>query len=58
MSGSISRWFGDWRHLVEKPISAEEVERAVERGSIPVLSQILDQDEKPLIDGLHYAARA
>ena len=35
MSGSISRWFGDWRHLVEKPISAEEVERAVERGSIP-----------------------
>jgi uncharacterized hydrophobic protein (TIGR00271 family) len=35
MSGSISRWLGDWRHLVEKPISAEEVERAVERGSIP-----------------------
>ena len=35
MSGSISRWFGDWRHLAEKPISAEEIERAVERGSIP-----------------------
>ena len=35
MPESISRWFGDWRHLVEKPISAEEVERAVEQGSIP-----------------------
>ncbi|MBW2431103.1 MAG: DUF389 domain-containing protein [Deltaproteobacteria bacterium] len=35
MSLSVSRWFGDWRHHVEKPVSAEEVEPAVERGSIP-----------------------
>ena len=35
MSLSVSRWFGDWRHLVEKPVSAEEVEPVVERGSIP-----------------------
>jgi hypothetical protein len=35
MSSSVSRWFGDWRHHVEKPVSAEEVEPAVERGSIP-----------------------
>lgn len=35
MSCSVSRWFGDWRHLVEKPVSAEEVETVVERVSIP-----------------------
>ena len=35
MSGSIPRWFGEWRHPVQKPVSAEEVERVVERGSIP-----------------------
>ena len=35
MSVMISRLFGDWRHLVEKPASAEDVEPAVERGSIP-----------------------
>lgn len=34
MSVMISRLFGDWRHLVEKPASAEDVEPAVERGSI------------------------
>jgi len=27
-------------------------------GQLGVLSQILDQDEKHLMDGLHYAARA
>lgn len=35
MSLSVSHWFGDWRHLVEKPTSDEDVEPEVERGSIP-----------------------
>ena len=35
MSLSFSRWFGDWRHLVEKLVPAEDVEPAVERGSVP-----------------------
>ena len=35
MSVLISRLFGDWRHLVEKPTSAEDVERVVAQGSIP-----------------------
>ena len=35
MTAEISQWFGNWRHLVEKPLSAEDLERAVEPGSIP-----------------------
>ena len=38
MCASSSRWLGDWRHLVEKPTSAEDVEQAVERGSIPAFA--------------------
>ena len=37
MSATVSNGFGDWRHLVEKPLSAEDVERAVEPGSIPAV---------------------
>ena len=35
MSQLISQWFGNWRHLLEKPLSVEDLERAVETGSIP-----------------------
>jgi uncharacterized hydrophobic protein (TIGR00271 family) len=35
MSAPFSHWLGSWHHLVEEPISAEEVERAAEQGSIP-----------------------
>ena len=35
MSVLISHWLGDWRYLVEKPVSAEGVERTVEKGSVP-----------------------
>ena len=30
MSVLISHWLGDWRHLIEKPVSAEGVESTVE----------------------------
>ena len=35
MSVLISHLLGDWRYLVEKPASAEGVERTVEKGSVP-----------------------
>ena len=38
MSLLLARLLGDWRHLVQKPISAEDVERAVERGSTPAFA--------------------
>ena len=38
MSVSILRWFGDWRHLVEKPVSAQAAGRAVEPGSLPTFA--------------------
>jgi len=28
--------FGEWRHLVEKPVGVEQVKKVVEKGSIPV----------------------
>ena len=38
MSVLISHWLGDWRHLVEKPVSAEGVASAVEKGSVPAFA--------------------
>jgi uncharacterized membrane protein len=35
MSGLMSRWFGEWHQLVGKSVSAEELQRAVEPGSMP-----------------------
>lgn len=38
MFASINRLLGVWRQLVEMPTSAQDVEQAVERGSIPAFS--------------------
>ena len=38
MFASSSRWLGDWRQLVEKSTTAEDVEQAVEKGSIPAFA--------------------
>ena len=38
MSVLISRWLGDWRNLVEKPVSAEGVASTVEKGSVPAVA--------------------
>ena len=38
MIESIDRWIGNWRQLVEKPTSAQDVVQAVERASIPAFS--------------------
>ena len=38
MSVLISRWLGDWRNLVEKPVSAEGVASTVEKGSVPAFA--------------------
>jgi uncharacterized hydrophobic protein (TIGR00271 family) len=35
VSASTARWLGNWRKFVEKPMSVEDVEQAVERGSVP-----------------------
>ena len=34
----ISHWLGDWRYLVEKPVSAEGVASTVEKGSVPAFA--------------------
>ncbi len=38
MALSIRSWFGDWSHLLKKPVSAKDAEQAVEPGSIPDFS--------------------
>ena len=38
MSVLISHWLGNWRYLVEKPVSAEGVESTVEKGSVPAFA--------------------
>lgn len=38
MSLRLFNWLGEWRHLVEHPLPIEEVEKAVDRGSIPAYS--------------------
>jgi len=38
MTESKSHWPGAWRHLVESPVSVDDVDRVVERGSIPDFS--------------------
>jgi len=35
MNAKISSLFGDWRHLIDKPILVGDVKKVVEKGSIP-----------------------
>ena len=38
MSVKTFSFFGDWRHLVDKPIPIDDVKKAVEKGSIPAFT--------------------